>query len=513
MHLRLTQALRRARQIRGDDTAVIDADLRLTWNALADRIARFAGFMVALGVQPGDRVAMLAMNGHRYLEFYLGTLWAGGVILPLNHRLSAAELAETIADAAPAVLIAAPEFHEVAQSIAGATTPRPRLVSAADGASAPGFLDYEAGLAGATPAAECARGPDDLACLFYTGGTTGRPKGVMLSHGNQFLNALNLLPAIELDETGVHLHAGPLFHVAAGARLFSATIAAATHVFAPRFAVPQVLDLIEAHGITVASFVPTMMRSVLDYPGLDRYRLPSLRYITYGAAPTPIPLLRAAMERFPHVGFVQFFGQTECSPIATVLRARDHADPALHGSAGRPAPSAELRIVAADGGEAPAGTVGEITVRGPMVMLGYWRNPEATAAALRDGWLHTGDIGYFDARGYLFVVDRIKDMIITGGENVYSTEVEQVLAAHPAVAECAVFGVPDPHWGERVHAVVVPRAGREIDTADLDRHCRAAIAAYKCPRSWELRTTPLPLSNVNKVLKTRLRAETLARPT
>jgi long-chain acyl-CoA synthetase len=271
------------------------------------------------------------------------------------------------------------------------------------------------------------------------------------------------------------------------------------------------MQVIERDGVTHATFVPTMLQRMLDDPALAGYRLSSLRYVSYGAAPMPTALLNRTMARLPHVKFVQSYGMTEASPVVTVLTARDHERGQALTSAGRPALTAEIRILDSQGLEAPNGSIGEIVVRGPMVMKGYWRNPEATAQAIRDGWLHTGDLGYMDDAGYLFVVDRLKDMIISGGENVYSTEVEQALASHPDVAECAVFGLPDESWGERVHAVVVPRPGAEPDAEALTRHCRGIIAAYKCPRSYELRLEPLPISNVNKVLKRELRAQALAR--
>lgn len=261
--------------------------------------------------------------------------------------------------------------------------------------------------------------------------------------------------------------------------------------------------------ITHATFVPTMLTMILQFPDFADYDLSSLQRITYGAAPMPEALLRRAMQRFPNVAFSQSYGMTELSPMATCLRPEDHR---LNGttkrlrSAGSRVPDVDVRIVDPNDEPVAADVVGEIVVRGPPVMRGYWRQPVLTATALRGGWMHTGDVGYFDSDGYLYVVDRVKDMIVSGGENVYSTEVENAIASHPDVAQCAVIGIPDEKWGEAVHAIVVPRPGSRVDTGLLDQHCRGLIAAYKCPRSMEIRAEQLPLSSVNKIDKAVLRA-------
>ncbi len=268
--------------------------------------------------------------------------------------------------------------------------------------------------------------------------------------------------------------------------------------------------------VTLATFVPTMVRTLLDQPDLAAYDLSSLQYITYGAAPMAEAMLREAIRALPKVRFVQSYGMTETSPIATLLGWRDHdisagANPRLR-SAGKAALLADIRIAdPASGADMPLGERGEVTVRGPMVMRGYWRQPEATAKAVRNGWMHTGDIGYLDADGYLYVVDRLKDVIISGGENIYSQEVENIIHLHPAVKDCAVFGLPDPKWGEIVHAVVVPKPGCTVTPEEIIAHCRASIASYKCPKTVQIRLIALPLSGTNKVLKAQLRNELIAR--
>jgi acyl-CoA synthetase (AMP-forming)/AMP-acid ligase II len=276
-----------------------------------------------------------------------------------------------------------------------------------------------------------------------------------------------------------------------------------------------VLAAIHEHKVTLATFVPTMLRSLLDEPDFGSYDLSTLRYITYGAAPMAEAMLREAMQRLPQVRFVQSYGMTETSPIATLLGWRDHdiaggSNPHLR-SAGQAALLAEIRIAdPVSGAEMALGAAGEVTVRGPMVMQGYWRQPQATGKAIRDGWMHTGDIGYLDADGYLFVVDRLKDMIISGGENIYSQEVENAIHLHKAVKDCAVFGRPDPKWGETVHAVVVPKPGCPLTAEEIIAHCRGLLASYKCPKSVQIRLEPMPLSGANKILKMQLRNALLA---
>ena len=310
-----------------------------------------------------------------------------------------------------------------------------------------------------------------------------------------------------LDERCAHLHCGPFGHVAAAVRLFSVTQSCGRHVFLPKFQAQEVLRAIAAHGVTLATFVPTMLRAVLNAQRADPADLSTLRCITYGAAPMPESLLREAMDCLPGVDFVQSYGMTETSPIVTMLGAGEHRNPDGQRlrSAGRAALLTEVEVRGPDDRPLPNGETGEIVVRGPNVMLGYWKRPEATAQALRDGWMRTGDLGYLDDDGYLFVVDRCKDVIITGGENVYSQEVENVIMSHSSVDHCAVIGLPDEEWGESVHAVVVPVAGKRLDAQAIVAHCRSHLTAFKCPKSVTVQTAPLPLSGANKILKSKLR--------
>ena len=514
MRVSLTQGLRRAVQLRGDGIGLVSGERRFTWKQILARVEKLAGLLRSLGLEPGGRVAQLAMNSHASFEIYFATIWAGGIVMLLNHRLSAAEMAAQLADAEPSLLIVDADFLAHLAALREVSSVR-HVILVGDSQAPDGLLRYEDALAAATPMPDAGCGDDDGACLFYTGGTTGTPKGVLLSHGNIMANTINFISHIGLDEGTVHLHCGPFFHVAAGVRLFSVTQAAGTHVVLPRFTAAEVLDAIERDKVTLATFVPTMVRTLLDQPNLAEYDLSSLQYITYGAAPMAEAMLREAMQALPQVRFVQSYGMTETSPIATLLGWRDHdisvgANPRLR-SAGKAALLADIRIVDPQTAlPVPSGAPGEVTVRGPMVMRGYWRQPEATANAVRDGWMHTGDIGYLDADGYLYVVDRLKDVIISGGENIYSQEVENAIYLHPAVKDCAVFGRPDPKWGETVHAVVVPKPGCPVTPQEIIAHCRALIASYKCPKTVQVRLTALPLTGANKVLKVQLRNELLA---
>jgi long-chain acyl-CoA synthetase len=505
--LRLTRGIARARQIRGDATALSFGTLSLTWHQFGDRVARLAGVLQSLGLRDGDRVSILAHGSHRYVEALHAALWAGGVGAPVNSRFSRAEIAEMLRDCAPRVLIADDAFLAEAVSIAPGLPEPPVLIHAGEGPPPAGMIGYEAALAATPPIADAGRGGDDLACLFYTGGTTGQAKGVMLSHANLCTNALNVAGPVGLGENAIHLHCGPLFHLAAAGRMFAVTAFGGQHVVLRHFDAAEVRRAIARHRVTIATFVPTMIGSLLADPDFAAQDLSSLRIISYGAAPMPETLQRRLMEALPRCGLVQSYGMTETSPVVTMLTPEMH-DPALGKltSAGRVIANVDLRIADAEDRPVARGVVGEIQVRGPTVMLGYWNRPDLTEAALRGGWMHTGDGGYLDADGYLFVVDRLKDMIVSGGENVYSAEVENAIHSHPAVAECAVFGIPDAVWGEAVHAVVVPKDGQALTPAEVIAHCRGLIAGYKCPKAAEISAAPLPRSGVGKILKSALRA-------
>ena len=356
---------------------------------------------------------------------------------------------------------------------------------------------------------DAGRGNDDLAGLFYTGGTTGRSKGVMLCHRNLIANSFNTMPTLGLREDSRWLHSAPMFHIADCVAIFAGTQIAAGHYFVPGFTPDGVAEAVQRWGITDMLLVPTMCNMLVNHPGIEDYDLSSLRTITYGASPMPEAVLKTALQVIPNAQFHHVYGQTEAGPVLTALPpSRMVEEGPLAGkikSAGVAIPGVELKIVDEDDNEVPRGTVGEICGRGENVMLGYWNLPELTAETLRNGWLHTGDGGRMDEEGFVYVVDRVKDMIISGGENVYSAEVENAIYQHDAVVECAVIGVPHEKWGEQVHAIVRLAEGGDLDEAGVIAHCHEWIANYKCPRSVTFETEPLPLSGAGKILKNELR--------
>jgi acyl-CoA synthetase (AMP-forming)/AMP-acid ligase II len=504
----ITQCLHRMVQRAPDGIASQDADRRWTWAELHDRVARFAGAMRALGVNPGDRVAILSRNGDHFLEYILGTLWAGGVINPVNLRWTAQEMGYSLADCDTRILLVEPGFEPLVAAIRAEAPGLEHVLSTGE-SDALGIVPRSRWMAGAEPVTDALRGGNDLAAILYTGGTTGRPKGVMLSHANLICSALGYIVDPGGTPGGVFLHSAPLFHIGALSGLMIALFAGMGSAFIPGFEPLAMMEAIVSFGATDVFFVPTMLRMTIDHPRFTEYDMSGIRRIRYGAAPMDDTLLDRAIEAFPNAGFSQAYGMTELSPVCCVLTPADHsAEARAQGrgrSAGRATALCEVRVVGQDDAELPRGAIGEIVVRGPTVMQGYWNRPDATAEALRGGWMHTGDMGRMDAAGYVTVVDRLKDMIITGGENVYSAEVENVVATHPAVAAVAVIALPDAHWGERVHAVIVPRPGHDADAAAIEAHCRAGLAGYKIPRSIEF-VASLPLSGAGKILKSELRA-------
>ncbi|GAA5235379.1 long-chain-fatty-acid--CoA ligase [Verticiella sediminum] len=504
----LTQGVHRAVQQSADKIATVFGERRRSYAQLAERAARLAGGLQALGVAAGDRVAMLALNSDRYLEYFVGTWWAGAAVNPLNTRWSAVEMAYALRDCDTQVLFV-DEAHAGMLADVRAQAPCVRtVIHVGEGAAPAGTLAYEDWLAAAPPAPDACAAWDSLAAILYTGGTTGFPKGVMLSHMNLWSSAIARMAQFEVPRSSVTLLVPPLFHTAALGRFVSQLVVGGTSVVSAMFRPEAVMRTIAEEGVNDIMLVPSMIQMMLDDPSFGAHDLSGLERIAYGASPMSMGLLERAMAAWPHAGFYHAYGMTETAPVISINPPANHTPRArergLHRSAGRASYAVEVRIVDAEGREVPRGTVGEIVARGPNVMMGYWKQPEATAEALRDGWMHTGDGAYMDDEGYLYVVDRIKDMIVTGGENVYSAEVESVLSRHPDVSQCAVIGVPDERWGERVHAVVVPRAGANIDLEALREFCRERLAGYKLPRSLDA-VDELPMSPAGKVLKQVLR--------
>ncbi|SCK16722.1 long-chain acyl-CoA synthetase [Variovorax sp. HW608] len=505
----LTQALHRAVQQKPDRIAVRFGSRSRSFREFAERVARLAGALQKLGMKEGDRVAMLALNSDRYLEYQMAVPWGGGVLNPCNIRWSGPEILYSLNDSGSTILLVDDTFRPLVEAIRKDAATLRELIYCGERETPAGMLNYEALLDTAQPVPDAARRGDDLAGIFYTGGTTGFPKGVMLSHTNLCSSGLALHSEGLASDGGSYLHAAPMFHLADMGLALPHWMEGNTHSVIPAFAPEAVLDVIERDRITHMLLVPTMIQMLVDHPAMKKPRdLGSLRTIVYGASPISESVLERAMAALPGVEFVQAYGMTELSPLATVNPAWTHTPEGRSKgklrAAGRAGYCCEVRIVDAEDREVPRGTVGEVAVRGPNVMQGYWNKPEQTAAAIRNGWMHTGDGAYMDDDGFVFIVDRMKDMIISGGENVFSAEVENALAQHAAVAASAVIGIPSTEWGEAVHAVVVAKPGACATPEELILHCKALIASYKCPRSVEFRDA-LPLSGAGKVLKTELR--------
>jgi acyl-CoA synthetase (AMP-forming)/AMP-acid ligase II len=504
--MELTQFLHRSTQQMPDAPATIFRDRVRTFAEQHDRVARLAdAIRRELGVGDDDRVAILSLNSDRYAELLLAVPWANAVLNPVNIRWSTAEIIYSLADSGTDVLFVDDAFLAAVPAIHDGCPDLREVVHMGDGPTPDGMLGYEDLIAVARPCADARRGGDAIAGIFYTGGTTGFPKGVMIRHANLVTSALGSQATCSFVVPGGRLlHAAPMFHLADLAAWAAQSMVGGTHVIIPTFDPVAVMSAIEEHRVTNGLLVPTMIQLLVDHPDIAAHDLSSMRVVVYGASPISEALLDRAMKVFPQADFVQAYGMTELAPVATMLTPADHREGTRLRSAGRAAAHAEVRIVDEDDVEVPRGTVGEIVVRGGHVMLGYWNKPDETAEALRDGWMHTGDGAYMDDDGYVYVVDRIKDMIICGGENVYSVEVENAVAQHPAVAACAVIGVPDAQWGERVHAVIVCAPGATVTAEEIREHCKARIAGYKAPRSIDV-VDALPVSGAGKVLKRELR--------
>jgi len=507
--------LRYAEQQFPNKTAVVCQDQRFTYAQFGDRAARLAGALRAAGVRAGDRVAFLSMNCHRLLEAYFGVLDAGAVLLPLNYRLASHELSYILNDSGATKLFLGQEFLGLVDSF------RAKLTSVSsyyllDATPQADWLvpqNYEHLLAAATPhRAEITSFDENSLCeLFYTSGTSADPKGVMLTHRNIYLHALHIALFHQTKYEDVFLHTIPLFHANGWGAAHTVTLVGATHVMSPRFIPQEVFRLVERERVGSLSLVPIMAAALVNCPDRSKYDLSSLRWITIGGAASFPSLMREVEQKLGCRCF-SGYGLTECSPsLATAeLKADVACEPEqrylLQSMTGYAYPGVELRVVDFDDRDVPhdSETMGEIIARSDSVMAGYWKDPEATAEALRGGWFHTGDMAVVMENGYILIVDRKKDIIVSGGENISSLEVERTLLAHPAVYEAAVIAVRDDRWGEVPKGVVILKPGSAVTEAELIEFCRSNLAHYKCPRSIEF-CEMLSKTATGKVLKKELR--------
>jgi long-chain acyl-CoA synthetase len=488
-----------------DKTAVIDGTFSATFQQHLERVLRLGDALGRLGLGPGDRFAVMALNGHEFLELYHASLLTGTVINPLNLRLAPKELEFILSDSGSRVCFADGFFGAGIDKVRReAGVEQVVLIGAGD---VPHELAYEELLASGEDHLPAEPDEDAAGILMYTGGTTGLPKGVVLDHRALMLDVYKVSTRWVMDENYVYLHQTPMFHAASLGGVLGVPAVGGTSTSVPLFSPEGVIDAIDEHRVTMTVMVPTMIAMMLDHPSFDPARLASLSVLTYGASPMPAPLLDRLLAALPDIDVFQGYGMTENCGLLSCLGPEEHRQGGkLLRSAGRPVAGSVVSIQDESGNILPAGQTGEVCARAGNYMRGYWNRPQETEDAFRGGWYHTGDAGYMDEQGYIYLVDRVKDMIVTGGENVYSAEVENAIAAHPGVAQVAVIGIPSDQWGEAVLAVVVPNPGTDLSEDEIKDWARERIAGFKVPKSVEFRAEPLPLSGAMKVLKRELRA-------
>jgi fatty-acyl-CoA synthase len=507
--------LRYAEQQYPGRTAVVCNQNIYTYAQFADRARRLAGGLCQAGVQPGDRVAFLSTNCHRLLEAYYGVLEAGAVLLPLNIRLAASELGYILQDSGPTVLFVEKQFLPLVEEFRK-DIPSVRMFCQLDGDPEASWLspgNYEALLQAATPQRADISGIDEnsLAELFYTSGTSANPKGVMLTHRNIYLHALHISLGFNTESGAVELHTIPLFHANGWGVAHFLTLLGGKHVMIQRFDCKEVFRLIEKEGVHACSLVPIMATALVNSPERKNYDLSSLKRIVIGGAASSPTLIRQVEETLGCECF-SGYGLTESSPALSISPMKIgmgwQGEQRYEGQAmtGFPFPGVEMRVVDGNDQDVPADgqSIGEIITRADGVMEGYWRQPEASAEALRGGWFHTGDMATVNKDGYFLIVDRKKDIIVSGGENISSLELEKAILAHPAVLEAGVIPVPDEKWGEVPKALVVLKPSLSATEAELTEFCRNRLAHYKCPRSFEF-VDSLPKTATGKILKKELR--------
>jgi fatty-acyl-CoA synthase len=503
----------RAEAVYGNKIGVVDGKVRLTYREFGERADRLSNALEALGIRRGDRVAWMGYNSHRLLEAYYGVVQMGAVLLPLNIRLTPAELAFILNDSESVALFYDNDFLPVVEALRPQAKTIRQYIPLEPGTGKDG-LEYEKLLGAAAPDY---RPPadikdDDLAELFYTSGTTGNPKGVMMTHRNLYLHGLQVMAALGVKDSTVQLHTIPLFHVNGWGTPHTITCAGGRHVMVKKFDPVEVLELIQRERVTHFSMVPTMAIALINHPSLGEYDLSSLEYVMIGGAASPPELIRDVEKRLGCRCYAGY-GMTETTPVCTVAFLKDHLKDLpdeerwrRQAMTGYPIPGVEIEIVDSNDNPLPhdGKSVGEIVVRADNVMAGYWRLPEDTAQIMRNGWLHTGDMAIVDEEGYFLIVDRKKDIIISGGENISSIEVEKAVYAHPAVLECAVIAVPDERWGEVPKALVVLKPGHSATEQEIIDHCRSILPGFKVPKSVEFFDS-LPKGGTGKILKRELR--------
>ena len=479
-------SLGRALQFYPGRAALAREGRSLTFRELHNRVEGIAATLTRNGFGVGDRLAILMPNGPDYIELIYACGMLGVIAVPLNTRLAAKEIDRILEDASP---------HGIVRH---SSLPVPGVEL-----SWQQVIDQEPLEIRTSPVPEPCYDPQAVLALIYTSGTTGEPKGVMVTHGNILADVHNFNYWMRYTEGGIYLHAAPIFHIADFPSMFAAPAFGASQIAIPKFSPQTFCETVEREHVTHTVLVPTMINLLTQFLDAKKYDLSSLQVLAYGGSPMAPELVHRTRELLPKVKLIQVYGLSETG-FLTGLQDQEHTEDKLM-SCGRPCPGVDLLVTDTSGKQVDPGQAGELIARGANVMRGYWNNPEETAEAFRDGFFRTGDIGHQDTAGYFYILDRLKDMIVTGGENVYSGEVEAVIYGHPAVREVAVFGVPDPQWGELVMAYVVPKPGATLTVDDLIAFCRRSLANYKLPRRVEFSETDLPKNSSGKVLKKTLR--------
>jgi acyl-CoA synthetase (AMP-forming)/AMP-acid ligase II len=512
----LTETLAKVGKFFPEKEAIICEGKCWTYRVFCDRIERFSLSLLKLGLRKGDRVAILHPNCHYFLEAYYGITQIGAISVPLNYRLSSKEIAFILQDSESRILIADPMFTKVIDPIRREIQGIEKIIWTGEERveKEPRDVSYESLVAQLRSSSlpEIPIQDEDVAQIYYTSGTTGRPKGVMLSHKNVTSHALGTIAEIQLSDRDVWIHVAPLFHLADAWATWAITWVGGTHVLVREFEPKSVLVAIEKEKVTLTNLIPTMLNLMVNHPEVAKYDYRSLRVLLSGGAPIAPEVVRKIVETFK-CDYIQTYGMTETSPYLTLSILKDHLKKLSYedqlrfkSKTGREFIGVELKVVNEKGEEVKRDEkeVGEIIVKGDTVTKGYWKLPEETAKSIKKGWLHTGDMAVMDEEGYVTIVDRKKDMILTGGENVYSTEVENALYMHPAILECAVVGIPDPKWGEAVKGIVVLKTGQKATAEEIIHFCKEKIAHYKAPKSIDF-IGALPRTGSGKIHKKGLR--------
>ncbi|MBI2856018.1 MAG: long-chain-fatty-acid--CoA ligase [Chloroflexi bacterium] len=498
-----------------DREAIIFDDRRLSFGELAERVNRLANALADMGVGTGDRVAVMQVNCNEHIESYFATAKLDAIFVPINFRARAEELTFMLNDSGVKAIILGQRYQDMLRSVKpDLTTLEHQIALEAPG---DGFLFYDDLLAGASyeerfPAAD----DEDTTIIMFTAGTTGTPKGVMLSHNSFSSYILANVEPVDVENAEKNILTVPLHHIAGVQAVMAAIYGGRSLVLQRQFEEESWMQLVQQEKANRAMMVPTMLKRLMDHQNFSKYDLSSLQVITYGAAPMPLEVIKKAIQVFPDTRFINAFGQTETASTITMLPPEDHnireGEPDFDkklkrlGSIGKPLPDVEVRIVDEDGHDVPLRETGEIVARGSRLMKGYWNREEATRETLRGGWLYTGDLGYWDEDGYIFLSGRAKDFIKRGGEMIAPEEVEQIIMSHPAVDEAAIIGIPDVEWGERVRALVVRKPGAQLTAEEVIEHCRPRMAGFKRPEDVVF-VDELPRNPMGKVLKRVLREE------